>query len=505
MNLVHAHLATLSTLARFVVGAVVVMFVTVVVQASHDAAHAMPSRDIAVKATFIAVGLVIGHAVVYAILLSQIRGGRTGVSRPLHIEAANYGSHFMLVGLSIAFLGDLVRKLLLMALGAPHTMELPQMVGMLAGFGVAYLILGPSARPILVSSATEAPAPTGNSDATIDNDVATTQFGAIDRKAKLVSGELGYYDKLLGILRGQTSNVSTETEDAAMNILTRLNEIDTRIQEMIAFLDQSGGAEKVVELLNRTEARMEDNRRLLEEFRLGRDHAAVESQQKLDEIQGMASSLKRVVDQVRAISRQTNMLAINAAIEATRAGEVGKGFAVVASEVKQLSRASDQAAVDIQGGIAALENAINATMQTMVGERLAAEREGFDAISGSISELTENLDRLISHQRDILVKVHQESELIANPIMALIGSIQFQDVTRQQLQHISQSMETLAEHTELLKGHLDDFDHEIEVESLQTKMESMMDLYVMSQQRNVHQERVGGEDVESKGDLIELF
>ena len=56
------------------------------------------------------------------------------------------------------------------------------------------------------------------------------------------------------------------------------------------------------------------------------------------------------------------MLAINASIEATRAGQVGKGFAVVASEVKQLSRDSDQAAVDIQGGIGRLQDAINDTL-----------------------------------------------------------------------------------------------------------------------------------------------
>ena len=49
----------------------------------------------------------------------------------------------------------------------------------------------------------------------------------------------------------------------------------------------------------------------------------------------MVAELDRVVGQVRIISKQTNMLAFNAAIEATRAGQFGKGFAVVASEVKE--------------------------------------------------------------------------------------------------------------------------------------------------------------------------
>jgi methyl-accepting chemotaxis protein len=300
-------------------------------------------------------------------------------------------------------------------------------------------------------------------------------------------------------------NVSAETEAAAVGILERLNEIDHSIGEMISFIGRSGSSDKVVDLMSRTEARMRQNRRLLDEFRAGRDAAAAESQQKMDEFRGMVVDLNKVVAQVRDVSRQTNILAINAAIEATRAGEAGRGFAVVACEVKQLARASDKAAVDIQGGIAKLETAISVSMQTMVRDRVEAEGRGFDAIAISIAELTENLDRLISHQRDVLEKIQQESELIGKPIMALMSSIQFQDVSRQQLQHISLAMEFLAEHSEKLKVHLENVDPTIEVESLQNKMKSMLDLYVMSQQRNVHQELIGNGEQESKGALVELF
>lgn len=372
------------------------------------------------------------------------------------------------------------------------------------GFACIYLILRPDRHSRLSATATSSPPVSDQEEVWNPEDVAL-QFSTIYRKAWLVTEELGHYDQLLGLLRGQMNNVTSETEGAAVNILTCLNEIDDRIQGMIAFLNQSGSADKVVDLLDRTEVRMAENRRLLMEFRHNLDSAAAESERNFQEIQAMATDLNRVAEQVRTISRQTNMLAINAAIEATRAGAAGQGFAVVASEVKQLSRASDQAAVDIQGGIVKLEQAISSSMEIMIGERLEAERKGFDVISGNISELTENLDRLISHQRDVLVKVQQESELIANPIMALIGSIQFQDVTRQQLQHISQAMETLADHTENLKGHLDEFDREIDVTSLKVKIESMVDDYVMSQQRNTHSEIYGEQTDESKGKLIELF
>src|SRR5690606_13075857 len=65
-----------------------------------------------------------------------------------------------------------------------------------------------------------------------------------------------------------------------------------------------------------------------------------------------AEEIGVVVKAITSIAEQTNLLALNATIEAARAGEAGKGFAVVASEVKDLARESARAAEDIAGRIA---------------------------------------------------------------------------------------------------------------------------------------------------------
>ena len=334
---------------------------------------------------------------------------------------------------------------------------------------------------------------------------AAGRFDAISAKVALVTGELGHYKELLDILRDQVANVSAETEGAALDILTRLNEIDRLIQDMIAFLNHAGGSDMMVDLIDRTEARLAANRRLLEEFRAGRDEVAVESQERLGEVQGMVAELNRVVGQVRTISKQTNMLAFNAAIEAARAGQFGKGFAVVASEVKQLSRDSDKAALDIQQGILRLQSAISASMETIVHKRLDTERKGFEVITASMSELSENLDRIMAHQRDVLVKIQESSEMIAHPIMALIGSIQFQDITRQELQHVSRGIEFVAGHSGQLRAVLEDFERDRDLESTEAAIAELMAHYVMSQQRNIHSVAIGSGDLEEKGSLVQLF
>lgn len=398
------------------------------------------------------------------------------------------------------------------ACGLPAGLS-PALAGIAAGGGMAGCVtlfaLGVvRAKPIADVPRSQTFAAEANRAAALNraaSDLAAKQIDVISAKALLSANELGRYVELLDILRGHIGKVSAETEAAALDILTRLNEVDRPIQEMIAFLDRVDSSDGMTDLIDRTAAQMANNRRLLDEFRENCDGAGSESQTRLSEVHEMVADLTRVVGQVRVISKQTNMLSMNAAIEATRAGAAGKGFAVVASEVRQLARDSDKAAVDIQGGIANLQNAIRDTLQAMVHRHLDTERRALDAISGIISELTENLDRLLRHQRGVLTKIQQESQIIAQPILALIGSIQFQDVTKQKLDHVAQAMEAMTRHFGQLSAVLRDPGHDHDLDGIQAAMTELMKSYVMAQERDVHNVVVGSGLAEDKGLLVELF
>ncbi|MCJ2056426.1 methyl-accepting chemotaxis protein [Methylobacterium sp. J-048] len=247
---------------------------------------------------------------------------------------------------------------------------------------------------------------------------------------------LAVYDRLFERAASDTASVTTETEAAAYDIMTSLRAVDGAMSELLAFLDLSGSNARVVEIVDQTDEQLTENRRLIGDFLVRRDQDVVECRQRLDELDLATAQLTRATEGVQTIARQTNLLALNATIEAARAEKAGAGFAVVAKEVKELSNASADTATRIAQDLAALRESIRENFATLVNDRVEGERGELMKIASAIAGLTENMERLVAHQRDTLVKVQEESARIAQPIVRLIGSIQFQDVTRQRLQHL---------------------------------------------------------------------
>ncbi len=199
----------------------------------------------------------------------------------------------------------------------------------------------------------------------------TIQLREIIELINIISGRLGTSAHEMVTITKSTQNSLNEQQLSIEQVATAMNEMSSTVSEVARHASSAADAASNADTeVNTGERVVSDTISSIEQLVNEVENASTV----INEVRDDSESIGTILDVIRGIAEQTNLLALNAAIEAARAGEQGRGFAVVADEVRTLASRTQHSTNEIQAMIEKLQSGIRNAVTTMEQGRERAEQ-----------------------------------------------------------------------------------------------------------------------------------
>ena len=274
------------------------------------------------------------------------------------------------------------------------------------------------------------------------NDDFTDYIKVVDNykdDMKLLMESINLLGKELGSSAKNNFQNGETLENSASTMTNSMNNLAEKANEQAASLEETAAALEEITSITRNNTqnatKMATLGQVVKKSVLSGEELASKTASSMDEINEKVKAINSAITVIDQIAFQTNILSLNAAVEAATAGEAGKGFAVVAQEVRNLANRSAEAAKEIKNLVE------EANIKTNDGKLISSDMiEGYKELNKNISETINIIEDVSAASKEQMLGIEQINQTV-NMLDRVTQENAFES---NQIKEISQSVSTLA-------------------------------------------------------------
>ncbi len=282
------------------------------------------------------------------------------------------------------------------------------------------------------------------------------RFSTVFSRFQEAGTELSTASTQLSANGAQTADIMTRQQDETTQVATAMNEMAATVQEVAR--NTTIAADSAQNANNASNSGL----RVVGQMRsaiTGLVEEVTQAAEVINRLEQQSGDISSITETISGIAEQTNLLALNAAIEAARAGEQGRGFAVVADEVRTLAARVQESTQEIRNMIDQLHNGIGNAVQVMGQgqERASQAITEADNTESTLGEIVEAIGNINDMNAQVATAAEEQSAVAEEMNRNVVSISDLSNTTSSGAQEISESGSMLAQMAQNLRAQLGQF------------------------------------------------